>query len=244
MGFKKGCISYNKGKKLGPHTEEHKRNISKALTGRKLSEEHKRNISLVCIGRPSPRKGKHHTEEAKLKQSERAIESYKNGRVAPNKGKKFSTEWIENLSLIKRKFFENGGSIWNKGLTKFTDDRLRKSGLKISKINTGKNHHRHGIPLKPHWGKYKNINMRSSWEIAYAKYLDKNNIKWEYEPDTFDLGDTTYTPDFKVGNKKYVEIKGYMSPEAYFKIKKFILTNSEIDYVLLIEKDLKQKEII
>lgn len=111
---------------------------------------------------------------------------------------------------------------------------------KMSENNTGRGNPHFGKPIKPKWGKYKSINMRSSWEINYAKWLDKNNIKWEYEPDTFNLGYTTYTPDFKLNNKKYIEIKGWMSPEAYFKIKKFILANTDIDYAIMTEKDLKK----
>jgi len=38
---------------------------------------------------------------------------------------------------------------------------------------------------------YHEIYMRSSWEIAYAKWLDKNGIEWQYESDTFDLDNTT-----------------------------------------------------
>jgi len=113
-----------------------------------------------------------------------------------------------------------------------------------SKRMSGKRNPNYGKVQKPRWGKYKNINMRSSWEVKYAKYLDKNNIKWEYEPETFDLGDTTYTPDFRLNREKYVEIKGYMSPESYFKIKKFILSNLDIDYVLLTKKDLIRKGVL
>ena len=115
----------------------------------------------------------------------------------------------------------------------------------MSIANTGKNNPHYGKPIIPNWGKYKGINMRSSWEIKYAKYLDKNNINWEYESKTFDLGDTTYTPDFYLpkGNV-YVEIKGWMQPKALMKIKKFIKTNPDIKYLLLEEKELKARGIL
>lgn len=64
-GFKKGCVSFNKGKHL---SEEHKKNIRISLTGKKLSKEHKKALRV-------PRKGagiykhKPHTEEWKEKQS-------------------------------------------------------------------------------------------------------------------------------------------------------------------------------
>lgn len=56
---------------------------------------------------------------------------------------------------------------------------------------------------------YKSIWMRSSWEVSYAKYLDKNNIKWLYEPKLFNLGRCKYKPDFYLTESNhYVEIKG------------------------------------
>jgi hypothetical protein len=36
--------------------------------------------------------------------------------------------------------------------------------------------------------KYNGISFRSTWEVAYAKWLDKQNIKWQYEPKIFNLG--------------------------------------------------------
>ena len=59
--------------------------------------------------------------------------------------------------------------------------------------------------------KYKNIWMRSTWEISFAKWCDKNKILWEYEKKSFNLGkNCTYTPDFYLFNyDKYIEVKGY-----------------------------------
>jgi len=205
----------------------------KAITNTHLKKEH--NISILMYRSKFP-KFEVTSEKTKSKRSKSFSCHKKDCQCSfckamrgEYKGKIFTEEHRKNLSLVAL-----GKVPWNKGIKR----------PKHSKLMSGKACHFYGKPQRPHWGEYKNINMRSSWEIAYAKYLDKNNIKWEYEPDTFDLEYTTYTPDFKIENKKYIEIKGYMSPEAYFKIKKFILTNSEIDYVLLIEKDLKQKGIL
>jgi len=67
------------------------------------------------------------------------------------------------------------------------------------------------------------IHLRSSYELAYAKYLDENNIPWLYEIKTFDLYDTTYTPDFFLPvTEQFIEIKGYMRPKAQDKINKFL----------------------
>jgi hypothetical protein len=101
--------------------------------------------------------------------------------------------------------------------------------IKISKAhkrlgtNKGRKNGMFGKPT-PHGKriKYKNILFRSSYEVAYAKYLDKQGIKWLYEPKTFDLGNTTYTPDFYLPESDtYIEIKGYWRDDAKKKFKMF-----------------------
>ena len=95
--------------------------------------------------------------------------------------------------------------------------------------------------MKPKWGKYKGINMRSSWEIKYAKYLDKNNIKWLYESQTFDLGDSAYTPDFYLPKtNEYIEIKGYLTEKCKNKLNKFSKEYSNINLKILQGKELNE----
>ena len=80
--------------------------------------------------------------------------------------------------------------------------------------------------------KYKKIIFRSSYEYLFAKYLDKNNVKWLYEPKAFDLGNTTYTPDFYLPEKDlYIEIKGYWRINA--KIKFFTSSATHILVILI-----------
>jgi hypothetical protein len=87
---------------------------------------------------------------------------------------------------------------------------------------------------------YKNVYMRSSYEIAYAKYLDKNNIKWLYEYKTFDLGYTTYTPDFYLPETDtYVEIKGWWRPDAKKKFRLFKKLYSKVKIEILTKNKLK-----
>lgn len=71
---------------------------------------------------------------------------------------------------------------------------------------------------------YKGILMRSSWEVSYAQYLDKNNVKWEYEPKVFKLKNgSSYIPDFYLPKENvYVEIKGYLSKDSKTKIDSFV----------------------
>ena len=62
------------------HTKEHNENVSKAKRGKKKTDEHRKKLSEV------------------------AIESYKNGKIPWNKGKKMSEEFCANVSkAIKEK---------------------------------------------------------------------------------------------------------------------------------------------
>ncbi|MEH7386879.1 restriction endonuclease [Bacillus sp. JJ1521] len=61
-------------------------------------------------------------------------------------------------------------------------------------------------------GFYKGHYLRSSYEYAYAKYLDFHSIPWSYEDKNFDIGYKVYKPDFFFYGKngeliKIVEIK-------------------------------------
>ena len=98
-------------------------------------------------------------------------------------------------------------------------------------------------------GRYNNIYMRSSYEIAYAKYLDKNNIKWLYEPKAFELlvngKETTYTPDFYLPDlNRYIEIKGYWRVDAREKFKQFINIYNSIDLIVFGKNELVKMGIL
>lgn len=61
-------------------------------------------------------------------------------------------------------------------------------------------------------GYYGEHYIRSSYEYAYALYLDTQNVNWGYEVETYDLGFKKYKPDFFIydnqGNLiKVVEVK-------------------------------------
>jgi len=110
---------------------------------------------------------------------------------------------------------------------------------------SGKNNGFYGKLIKPHWDKYKDTNMRSSWEIKYAKYLDKLGINWRYEFKTFDLGNTTYTPDFYLPNQDlYIEIKGWSSDVFIKKFKLFKKLYPKIKIDVLHKEQLKSMRIL
>jgi len=93
--------------------------------------------------------------------------------------------------------------------------------------------------------KYNNIFFRSSWEVKFAKWCDNRNIKWEYEPKTFDLGKTTYTPDFYVPiYAAYIEIKGYFRPDARKKVNLFKKLYPKEELMILKEKNLRKLGVL
>ena len=81
--------------------------------------------------------------------------------------------------------------------------------------------------------------LRSSYEYVYAKWLDKQNMDWDIEQQTFQLNKTTYRPDFFIyeNNKltKIVEIKGYWARGL---VKTEELKN-KLDIEVLIIRDIK-----
>jgi len=80
--------------------------------------------------------------------------------------------------------------------------------------------------------------LRGSYELEYAKYLDKNNIKWKQNELGFSYNyqgkDRLYYPDFYLIDKNtYVEIKGFMTEQDEYKWIYFIPK-----LIILYKKDL------
>jgi len=90
----------NKGRKMPPRTEEHKRNMSIGQKGKKFNEDHKRKISLA-------KKGKEKTEATKRNMS------------IGQKGKKLTEETKRKISLAKK----------GKKRTPMTEETKRKISL-------------------------------------------------------------------------------------------------------------------
>lgn len=65
---------------------------------------------------------------------------------------------------------------------------------------------------------YKGIKFHGTWEVEFAKFLDRNGVKWERckesFPYEFEGKVHRYTPDFYVPESDvYIEIKGYRTPK-------------------------------
>lgn len=94
--------------------------------------------------------------------------------------------------------------------------------------------------------------LRSSWELAFAKYLDSKNIRYQVENKRFPIKYFyqgmekygTYCPDFYLPDKdKYYEIKGWWRDDAKFKYDAFILQYPNIKNILITSAFLKKLNI-
>ena len=88
----KGKTPWNKGIVM---SEESRKNLSEKLTGRKLSEKHRENIKKYVSLNP-PFKGKHHSEETKIK-----LSKYFLGKSPGNKGKVCINNGLKNKYIFK-----------------------------------------------------------------------------------------------------------------------------------------------
>ena len=215
-----------------------------------------------------PKKGYKQTKEHSKKIAKKAKERFKDPKNHPMYNKNHTKETIEKIKL-------NNGKYWlNKHLSKEHKEKLRKSklgiklgysiirrgkgnpnyGKKHPGLNSGKDNVNFGkAPSHGKREKYKDVSMRSSWEVAYAKYLDKNKIKWLYESKCFKITYTykgkkkegTYRPDFYLAkNNTYIEIKGWWRDDAKVKYRAFKRLYPKIKIELLMKKDLEGKRII
>jgi hypothetical protein len=107
-----------------------------------------------------------------------------------------------------------------------------------------------GTPMRPQNYRrrvsYNGVSYRSSYEVAYAKYLDLNSIKYKYEPRKFRIqGNSTYTPDFYlVDSNTYVEIKGFDGGNNQRIRRRIVAHMYDIRILILTKYDLQSLGII
>lgn len=216
------------------------------LKGKKLSKEHKEKISKSLEGNQFA-KGFKHTKETRKKVSIAGLGKKRSKETCSKlsevaKNRKYSAETREKLSKVaKKRIFsletrEKIG-LAAKGREKTLEEREKlsianKGQIPSAKVGRGKR----SFYDSPYQGK---VCFRSSYERAYAIWLDKNDIDWLYECKTFDLGETTYLPDFYlIKSRGFIEIKGYMHEKAQEKIDIFrkYYSNEKLD--VLFKEDL------
>lgn len=93
-----------------------------------------------------------------------------------------------------------------------------------------------GAGVKPIETEYAGYRFRSRLEARWAVFFDACGVKWEYEPEGFDLGDGLYyLPDFLLHDVMakyelvdlYIEVKGNMTSADRRKIEKFTAYNED-----------------
>lgn len=152
---------------------------------------------------------------------------------------------------------------WNRGLTKYTDSRIKNRGEKLSqrykkgelipsflgkkhtdktkdKIVFGMTHFRVNKNLKGFKkGWYKGYWCDSSWQLAFIMYNIDHNIKFERNKNGFNYQYNNkikkFYPDFIIDNQ-YIEIKGYYNNVVAAKIKYF---PKQLKLKILYKKDIE-----
>lgn len=127
----------------------------------------------------------------------------------------------------------------------WTADRVCHSCNMLDRWSTGgMNNMKYSKRSFSYVKQHKTINFKSSWELKYAQYLDKQGIEWCYEP-IFSLSNgTNYLPDFKLGDGVIVEIKGYFRPDAIVKWDLFCKEYPTLHKKLLTKVDLEALDIL
>lgn len=83
-----------------------------------------------------------------------------------------------------------------------------------------------------------NMYFFSRWEANFARILNLLKIKWEFQPETFNLKTQKYTPDFYLPQyNSYVEIKNFLSEYSLNRDKEFRSLYSNKNLILILKED-------
>lgn len=177
-------------------------------------------------------------------------------------------EQYKSLPKHKKIAWNKGKSSWKKNLTKETDERVKKHAELVSKTLKGRKNKPCSketieklslIRIKnrtkyTHWKHVKYvqyikkdgniIQLRGSYEVRYATWLDKNSIDWEYEKPIQYIDKKGIKrhclPDFYLPDlNEYHDTKGYLSEESKEKYS-LIKDQLGIEIKLIFKKDLDQ----
>ena len=142
-------------------------------------------------------------------------------RAGSNKGRKFTDEHKAKISLalvgkvksvesrIKMSLAKKDLPAHNKG-QKMTNEQKMNSGRSPGCIPWNKGIPTGISPMRGNRPEYNGVKFRSSYEVRFAKALDRLNIRWDYEPRRFYLGACSYVPDFYLpGLNAFWEVKGW-----------------------------------
>lgn len=166
----------------------------------------------------------------------------KQKEIARNRGNK--NQWSDPnyvLSDETRKKLSENAKKHNDSESEET--KAKRRATIAEKVKNGEWH----VSLaKDHHYNYKGVYLHGKWELNYAIWLDKNQIKWQRCKESFSYeykGKVRrYTPDFYLpGSDEYIEIKGYKTEKDNAKWSQFPKYRT---LRVLLEGDLKTMGII
>ena len=182
------------------HTPEELAKQSASLMGHTTSQETKDKISKANLGKP---KSATHRQSLSIAHA----------------GVPLSSEHRKSLSKAKTgKPHPIREEVKPKRLAKFRSTMLSRYGSS-SHPNSGNGKVGFRLDL--------GHNCRSTFEANYCRYLIHSGIQYQYEPQAFNIKlpdnrTTTYTPDlYFPSSNTWLELKGYLSPEAAAKMELF-----------------------
>ncbi len=78
------------------------------------------------------------------------------------------------------------------------------------------------------------MQYKSLLERDFATTLNKANIQYEYEADKIPyVRPSSYTPDWKIGKKTYLETKGEFSPSQRNNLLSFLEQHPDIEIIMI-----------
>ena len=198
-------------------------------TGYKRRGEIKTGLCRSCFGK-TVLKDREFSEETKTKMSISAIKRTRYTGVF-----KHSEETKQVLSKAQKDYCSKHGNQFVTGKSNGVHTKETISVISIK--NLGK---------EPKWkgrvfqyvGPKGRFKMRSSYELAYAEFLDSKKIGWTYEPKFTLSNGMGYCPDFKLEDGSIVEVKGYWTEKALAKWELFKKDNSQLTTRVIMKNDL------
>ena len=185
-----------------------------------------------------PMLGKNHTQESKDKMSKSTLGITLEQKVGKEKADKLKLEASIRFSGSGNPFF---------GKQHPPEIQAYINSVLLKNVRRGKESNFYG---KKYWPdrklfKHNGISYRSGWEVKTAKYFESNNIHFTFENKIFELGNTTYTPDFYlIDENKWIEVKGYWYDDAREKFECFKIAYPEINIEVWEKDKLKSLGII
>lgn len=247
-----------------PFTTEHKQRISIGKKNYVFTPEHLANMKVAAFkrrGLPGPTKGipcplerrlrisakekgtkiglenpfygKHHTLETKKFLSEIA----KNREVSPMLGKHHTPETKEKMSKIA-----NSPEARAKRKAYYERPDIKEFRSTIMKKRYIDGYCIHG---RGEWITFdtKTVYLRSSYERRVVNVLENLGLQWEYESKSFDLGNSTYRPDFYLPDLGvWWEVKGWLNDDNKRKMETFFSLYPDICLRMIWLEDIEKLE--